>query len=111
MYIADRKATASSCRCFCPLVSKVNSRYGVYQAADCGFIVSGTVLAALTVIVLIIRFSVETFGVKKLPWQLTYVQDYVSYVIIGITVLAVAVPEGLPLAIVLSLAYSIQVSI
>jgi P-type Ca2+ transporter type 2B len=32
----------------------------------------------------------------------------VKFVIIGVTVLVVAVPEGLPLAVTLSLAYSVK---
>ena len=35
-------------------------------------------------------------------------KEIVSYVIISITVIVVAIPEGLPLAVTLSLAYSIK---
>ena len=38
-----------------------------------------------------------------------YLSYYVKFVIIGVTVLVVAVPEGLPLAVTLSLAYSVKV--
>ena len=34
--------------------------------------------------------------------------DYISFVIIGISVLVVAIPEGLPLAITIALAYSVK---
>lgn len=34
---------------------------------------------------------------------------FVKYIIIGVTVLVVAVPEGLPLAVTLALAYSVKV--
>ena len=37
-----------------------------------------------------------------------YLSYYVKFVIIGVTVLVVAVPEGLPLAVTLSLAYSVK---
>ena len=33
-----------------------------------------------------------------------------NFIIIGVTVLVVAVPEGLPLAVTLSLAYSVKVA-
>jgi magnesium-transporting ATPase (P-type) len=33
---------------------------------------------------------------------------WISYVIIGVAVIVVAVPEGLPLAVMISLAYSIK---
>jgi P-type E1-E2 ATPase len=39
---------------------------------------------------------------------LYYINFYVKFVIIGVTVLVVAVPEGLPLAVTLSLAYSVK---
>jgi magnesium-transporting ATPase (P-type) len=35
-------------------------------------------------------------------------QHFISYIIIGITVLVIAVPEGLPLAITLALTYSVR---
>ena len=38
-----------------------------------------------------------------------YVQYFVKFFIIGVTVLVVAVPEGLPLAVTISLAYSVKV--
>lgn len=40
---------------------------------------------------------------------MTYMQYFVKFVIIGVTVLVVAVPEGLPLAVTLALAYSVKV--
>ena len=71
---------------------------------------SGTGVAVLTVLILIIRFSVETFVIKKKPWSMVYFQHFVKFFIIGVTVLVVAVPEGLPLAVTLALAYSVRVS-
>jgi len=41
---------------------------------------------------------------------MTYIQNYIDAVVIGVTVLVVAIPEGLPLAVTLSLAYSVKVS-
>jgi len=37
-----------------------------------------------------------------------YLSDWVSYFIIGVTIIVVAVPEGLPLAVMISLAYSVR---
>lgn len=37
-----------------------------------------------------------------------YLKYFVKFVIIGVTVLVVAVPEGLPLAVTLALAYSVR---
>lgn len=38
---------------------------------------------------------------------LHYVKIYLEFIIIGITIIVVAVPEGLPLAVMISLAYSV----
>lgn len=70
----------------------------------------GTVIAILTVLVLIIRFSVENYAMKNKKFEVDDIHEWVSFVIIGITVLVIAVPEGLPLAVTLALAYSVKVS-
>lgn len=64
----------------------------------------------LTVVILITHFCVENFVIKDLSWSNKFVEEFVRYFIIGVTVLVVAVPEGLPLAVTLSLAYSVKVS-
>jgi len=69
------------------------------------------VIAALTVAILAIRFSIEKFHVEQLPWSMRYIENYISFLIIGVTVVVVAVPEGLPLAVTLALAYSVRVRI
>lgn len=74
------------------------------------FAVVGTLVAVLTVVILILRFSLETFVIQKMPWGMEYLQQFVRFFIIGVTVLVVAVPEGLPLAVTLALAYSVRVS-
>jgi len=66
-------------------------------------------VAVLTVLILIVRFSVEIFVIESRPWHLEYLQQFVRFFIIGVTVLVVAVPEGLPLAVTLALAYSVRV--
>ena len=43
-------------------------------------------------------------------WNWSFLGKYVNFIIIGVTVLVVAVPEGLPLAVTLSLAYSVKVT-
>jgi P-type Ca2+ transporter type 2B len=37
-----------------------------------------------------------------------YCSEWIRYFIIGITIIVVAVPEGLPLAVMISLAYSVR---
>lgn len=76
--------------------------------------VSGLVMSAITVIILVLYFTIDNFVVNKKPWlpecTPVYVQYFVKFFIIGVTVLVVAVPEGLPLAVTISLAYSVKVS-
>ncbi|XP_029617566.1 plasma membrane calcium-transporting ATPase 1 isoform X2 [Salmo trutta] len=73
---------------------------------------AGLVMSAITVIILVVLFVVDTFWVQGLPWHKDctpiYVQFFVKFFIIGVTVLVVAVPEGLPLAVTISLAYSVK---
>lgn len=72
---------------------------------------AGSTIAVLTVLILVIQFCIRTFVIQKLPWSNVYVNQMVKYLIIGVTVLVVAVPEGLPLAVTLSLAYSVKVRV
>lgn len=72
---------------------------------------AGSTIAVLTVIILIIQFCIKTFVIEGKEWRTTYVNNLVKHLIIGVTVLVVAVPEGLPLAVTLSLAYSVKVII
>uniref|UniRef100_A0A8C1AAN5 Calcium-transporting ATPase n=2 Tax=Cyprinus carpio TaxID=7962 RepID=A0A8C1AAN5_CYPCA len=73
---------------------------------------AGLVMSAITVIILVVLFVVDTFWIQGLPWEKEctpiYVQFFVKFFIIGVTVLVVAVPEGLPLAVTISLAYSVK---
>jgi magnesium-transporting ATPase (P-type) len=39
---------------------------------------------------------------------LFYIKNYLHFFIVGITIIVVAVPEGLPLAVMISLAYSVK---
>ncbi|WAR25426.1 AT2B3-like protein [Mya arenaria] len=68
----------------------------------------GTAIAVLTVLILIIKFSVKRFAIDGKEWEWGYLNYFVNHFIIGVTVLVVAVPEGLPLAVTLSLAYSVR---
>ncbi|XP_077070560.1 plasma membrane calcium-transporting ATPase 3b isoform X7 [Siphateles boraxobius] len=73
---------------------------------------AGLVMSAITVIILVLYFVIETFVVEGRAWMPEctpiYVQYFVKFFIIGVTVLVVAVPEGLPLAVTISLAYSVK---
>ncbi|XP_029910980.1 plasma membrane calcium-transporting ATPase 3b isoform X2 [Myripristis murdjan] len=73
---------------------------------------AGLVMSAITVIILVLYFVIETFVVGGHAWLAectpVYIQYFVKFFIIGVTVLVVAVPEGLPLAVTISLAYSVK---
>uniref|UniRef100_A0A6Q2YYH9 P-type Ca(2+) transporter n=1 Tax=Esox lucius TaxID=8010 RepID=A0A6Q2YYH9_ESOLU len=73
---------------------------------------AGLVMSAITVIILVLYFVIETFVIEGRVWLAectpVYVQYFVKFFIIGVTVLVVAVPEGLPLAVTISLAYSVK---
>lgn len=70
---------------------------------------AGTCVAVATVLILVVKFAVTTFAQNKEPWQTgKHLKQIVNFVITGVTVLVVAVPEGLPLAVTLSLAYSVK---
>ncbi|XP_073681602.1 plasma membrane calcium-transporting ATPase 4 [Garra rufa] len=73
---------------------------------------AGLIMSAVTVIILILYFVIDTFGVQGREWTAectpVYIQYFVKFFIIGVTVLVVAVPEGLPLAVTISLAYSVK---
>lgn len=64
----------------------------------------------MTVLILVIQFCITTFVIQKKVWKNHYAGEFVRHLIIGVTVLVVAVPEGLPLAVTLSLAYSVKVT-
>ena len=71
----------------------------------------GMAVSLVTVLILSIKFSVDEFYTNNEAWDMYYLSYYVKFVIIGVTVLVVAVPEGLPLAVTLSLAYSVKVTL
>ncbi|XP_037624639.1 plasma membrane calcium-transporting ATPase 1-like isoform X1 [Sebastes umbrosus] len=73
---------------------------------------AGLFMSSITVLILVTRFAIDTFWIQGVPWASEclpiYVQFLVKFFIIGVTVLVVAVPEGLPLAVTISLAYSVK---
>lgn len=67
----------------------------------------GLYSALVIIVVLLIRFAVE----KGLSRQWDTGKDLLNildFLIIGITVIVVAIPEGLPLSVTISLAFSVK---
>nr|CAB3463002.1 unnamed protein product [Digitaria exilis] len=69
----------------------------------------GLLFATLTFVVLMVRFLIEkglTVGLSK--WYSTDALTIVNYFATAVTIIVVAVPEGLPLAVTLSLAFAMK---
>lgn len=77
--------------------------------------------ALFTIHVLLLRFFIERFMDRNFdlfggdPGSLRpegsfkqYVEEWLSYFIVGIAIIVVAVPEGLPLAVMITLAFSVR---
>lgn len=80
----------------------------------------GMYCALLTIHVLFLRFFITNLQSRSFDFfggeggehpggQIKeYCREWLGYFIIGITIIVVAVPEGLPLAVMISLAYSVR---
>lgn len=81
----------------------------------------GTYIALLIVHVLLFRYFIEgladrrvdlfggeTEGKEGTDLFVDNLKKWLDYLIVGVAIIVVAVPEGLPLAVMISLAYSIQ---
>ena len=67
----------------------------------------GMLVAVLTFIAICIQATVAVFKDDSKEFDMDYVGELCNGLIIAITVVVVAVPEGLPLAVTISLAYSV----
>ena len=84
----------------------------------------GMYCALLTIHVLFLRFFITRFVDRSMDFfggenvvnshgntggsLKDYCQEWLNYLIIGVAIVVVAVPEGLPLAVMISLAYSVK---
>eukprot|EP00117_Sycon_ciliatum_P018305 scpid97961/ scgid16966/ Putative calcium-transporting ATPase 11, plasma membrane-type; Ca(2+)-ATPase isoform 11 len=78
-------------------------------ASDIGKL--GMYAALLTVHVLYLRFFIEAFAERGMDFKehsSEYLKTWLDALIVGITIIVVAVPEGLPLAVMISLAFSVK---
>ncbi|VDN02735.1 unnamed protein product [Thelazia callipaeda] len=66
------------------------------------------VVAGATMVILILRYCITQYAIKHEPFKPSDISYFVNFIIVGVTVLVIAVPEGLPLAITLSLTYSVK---
>ncbi|XP_074065190.1 plasma membrane calcium-transporting ATPase 1-like [Macrotis lagotis] len=72
----------------------------------------GMFVATITVVTLMTHFVINNFVMEGKKWTYrcisVYVKYFIKFFIIGVTVLLVTVPEGLSLAVTLSLAYTVK---
>ncbi|MCP5019832.1 MAG: HAD-IC family P-type ATPase [Ketobacter sp.] len=76
-------------------------------ARDIGWfgLISAVIIFVVLLLRLIIESSIDGWGEED---AIHYVREILEYFIIAITILVVAIPEGLPLAVTLSLAFSVN---
>ncbi|RHY14175.1 hypothetical protein DYB36_001682 [Aphanomyces astaci] len=68
----------------------------------------GMYTALFVFLAMVVRFSVVKFWIQGDAWSNEYLKDYLNHFILGVTVLVVAIPEGLPLAVTIALAFSVK---
>jgi Ca2+ transporting ATPase len=92
----DIEDTATPLQCKLEIIANEIGKAGVY-------------VAILTFVAMTINliFAIALSSDRSL-WELKNLSSIVNYLIIGITIVVVAVPEGLPLAVTISLAYSVS---
>ncbi|XP_055332695.1 plasma membrane calcium-transporting ATPase 3-like [Paramacrobiotus metropolitanus] len=66
----------------------------------------GFIFSAATSLVIIIRFCVQNYAIDGNSWKSQDATTILDSIIVGITILVSAIPEGLPLAVTLTLAFS-----
>lgn len=110
----DNMKNKKNKKLLCKKNKKKKSKKSVLQAKlgklamQIGYV--GISAAVLTFIILCLRLSIDEFAVKKNEWSNGYIRYFFSFLTQAVTVIVVAVPEGLPLAVTLSLAFAVRVS-
>jgi len=67
---------------------------------------AGMAAAILLFVVCVLIYTIGKYAIDKDEWDSSSVTDILDYLIVSISLICVAVPEGLPLAVTISLAYS-----
>ncbi|CAK5088108.1 unnamed protein product [Meloidogyne enterolobii] len=68
----------------------------------------GTSVAVLALLILIIPYCIREYSETGSIFELEHLHNFVKFFIIAVTILVISIPEGLPLAIALSLTYSVR---
>lgn len=57
---------------------------------------------------LVVRYCIEEYSETGAIFKVEHLYNFVRFFIIAVTILVISIPEGLPLAIALSLTYSVR---
>jgi len=68
----------------------------------------GVYVAILTFVAMSINLSISLYLANKTFLTIETLNKFIDFVIIAVTIIVVAVPEGLPLAVTISLAFSVM---
>jgi len=68
----------------------------------------GTTMAGLALLVLIVSYCIKEYNESGQIFHIGHIHHFVKFFIIAVTILVISIPEGLPLAIALSLTYSVK---
>ncbi|KAG9408095.1 hypothetical protein AC1031_021329 [Aphanomyces cochlioides] len=98
---ADEKPVMTEPEPSSPLQGKLN-RLAIFLSK------LGLSVAIFVFVALVVRFSIVKFWINGESWDRQYVEDFVSHFILGVTILVLSLPEGLPLAVTIALAFSVR---
>ncbi len=66
-------------------------------------------MSIITFLAMTIKFVVQVYiDENRVFWHITTLNKFIDFIIIAITVIVVAVPEGLPMAVTMALAFSVM---
>ena len=68
----------------------------------------GIILGVLVAFIIILRFSIQTYSVDDKSYDESHGIEFVQAIILGIVVLIIAEPEGLSLAVTITLSYCVD---
>lgn len=91
-----------------PVDDGSNSLQGKLNKASAVLGLFGIVLGVLVALIIILRFSIQTYSVEGKKYNESHWIEFVQAIILGIVVVIIAEPEGLTLAVTISLSYCID---
>lgn len=66
------------------------------------------IAAVITILVIVIRFSIHTYSNLNLDFDPSHINEYIRAFIMGVVILILALPEGLPLVVNISMAFCLK---